>query len=72
MDQDGFITLTEAGNEIAGKSHERHMILSKLQRRKAQAAAGHTTAAMTLKHYVKGRNSTSNTAIPVASLYGLS
>lgn len=36
MDQDGFITLTEAGNEIAGKSHERHMILSKLQRRKEQ------------------------------------
>ena len=39
--------------------------------KQAQAAAGHTTAAMTLKHYVKGRNSTANTAAPVASLYGL-
>lgn len=37
----------------------------------AQAAAGHTTAAMTLKHYVKGRNSTASTAAPVANLYGL-
>ena len=40
--------------------------------KQAQAAAGHTTAAMTLKHYIKGRTTTSNTAIPVASLYGLS
>ena len=39
--------------------------------KQAQAAAVHTTAAMTLKHYVKGRNSTANTAAPVASLYGL-
>lgn len=39
--------------------------------KQAQAAAGHTTAAMTLKHYVKGRNGTANTAAPVASLYGL-
>lgn len=39
--------------------------------KQAQTAAGHTTAAMTLKHYVKGRNSTANTAAPVASRYGL-
>ena len=34
-------------------------------------AAGHTTADMTLKHYVKGRQQNSNTAAPVASCYGL-
>lgn len=39
---------------------------------KAQAAAGHTTAAMTLKHYVKGRQQKLNTANPVSTLYGLS
>lgn len=39
--------------------------------KQAQAAAGHTTAAMTLKHYVKGRKSSADTASPVASLYGL-
>lgn len=39
---------------------------------KAQAAAGHTTAAMTLKHYVKGRQQKLNTANPVSALYGLS
>lgn len=38
---------------------------------KAQAAAGHTTAAMTLKHYVKGRTQKTNTASSVSALYGL-
>ena len=38
----------------------------------AQAAAGHTTAAMTLKHYVKGRQQKLNSANPVSALYGLS
>lgn len=37
----------------------------------AQMSAGHTTAAMTLKHYVRGRNEEKNTALPVANLYGL-
>ena len=37
----------------------------------AQAAAGHTTAAMTLKHYGKGRQERSNTALPIAVAYGL-
>lgn len=40
--------------------------------KKAQAAAGHTTAAMTLKHYVKGRQQNLNTANPISALYGLS
>lgn len=40
--------------------------------KQAQAAAGHTTAAMTLKHYVKGRKMSSNAADAVASIYGLS
>ena len=39
--------------------------------KQAQAAAGHTTAAMTLKHYVKGRHQHTNTATPIASVYGL-
>lgn len=39
--------------------------------KQAQAAAGHTTAAMTLKHYVKGRELTKDTASPVAIRYGL-
>ena len=39
--------------------------------KQAQAAAGHTTAAMTLKHYVKGRQERTNTAVPIASAYGL-
>ena len=39
--------------------------------KQAQAAAGHTTAAMTLKHYVKGRQERSNTALPIATAYGL-
>ena len=39
--------------------------------KKAQAAAGHTTAAMTLKHYVKGRQQKLNTANPISALYGL-
>ena len=39
--------------------------------KQAQAAAGHTTAAMTLKHYVKGRSEHRNTAVPIASAYGL-
>lgn len=37
----------------------------------AQAAAGHTTSDMTLKHYVKGRMEKSNTAQPISKLYGL-
>ena len=39
--------------------------------KQAQAAAGHTTAAMTLKHYVKGRQQKKNSAAPIASIYGL-
>lgn len=39
--------------------------------KQAQRAAGHTTAAMTLKHYVKGREQTANTAAPIAEVYGL-
>lgn len=39
--------------------------------KQAQAAAGHTTAAMTLKHYIKGRHQHTNTATPIASVYGL-
>ena len=39
--------------------------------KQAQAAAGHTTATMTLKHYVKGRYQGRNTATPVAAAYGL-
>ena len=37
--------------------------------KQAQAAAGHTTAAMTLKHYVKGRTLLKNTAEPISALY---
>ena len=37
----------------------------------AQAAAGHTTAAMTLKYYIKGREISQNTAAPIAQAYGL-
>ena len=36
-----------------------------------ESSAGHTTAAMTLKHYVHGRSEEKNTALPVANLYGL-
>lgn len=39
--------------------------------KQAQAAAGHTTAAMTLKHYVQGREKVNDTAAPIASVYGL-
>ena len=39
--------------------------------KQAQTAAGHTTAAMTLKHYIKGRHQHTNTAVPIASVYGL-
>lgn len=39
--------------------------------KQAQVAAGHTTAEMTLKHYVKGRSEHRNTAAPIASAYGL-
>jgi len=39
--------------------------------KQVQNAAGHTTAAMTFKHYVKGRAEKQNTAAPVASTYGL-
>lgn len=37
----------------------------------AQAAAGHTTAAMTLRYYVKGREKLQNTAASIAKAYGL-
>lgn len=39
--------------------------------KQVQNAAGHTTAAMTFKHYIKGRGETQNTATPVANAYGL-
>ena len=39
--------------------------------KQTQVAAGHATADMTLKHYVKGRQQNSNTATPVANRYGL-
>lgn len=39
--------------------------------KQTQAAAGHTTATMTLKHYVKGREQNGDTATPIASIYGL-
>ena len=39
--------------------------------KQAQAAAGHTTATMTLRHYVKGRPHHMNTASPIAAVYGL-
>lgn len=39
--------------------------------KQTQAAAGHTTAAMTLKHYVKGRELNRDTATPIANTYGL-
>ena len=39
--------------------------------KQVQNAAGHTTAEMTFKHYVKGRAETQNTAAPVANVYGL-
>lgn len=39
--------------------------------KQAQAAAGHTTAAMTLKHYVKGRTANHDTAAAIATAYGL-
>lgn len=35
----------------------------------AQAAAGHTTSAMTLKHYIKGRSSAAQTAAAIDNLY---
>ena len=40
--------------------------------KKAQAAAGHTTSAMTLKHYVHGRQPQCSTATPISRRYGLS
>lgn len=39
--------------------------------KQTQAAAGHTTAAMTLKHYVKGREEKADTASAIAKVYGL-
>ena len=36
-----------------------------------QAVAGHTTAMMTLKYYVKGRSKSQDTATPIAQAYGL-
>ncbi len=40
--------------------------------KQAQAAAGHTTSAMTLKYYVKGRVSTSESANVIENVYGYS
>ena len=37
----------------------------------AQAAAGHTTAAMTLKYYVKGRSGTHEATSAVERAYGI-
>ena len=37
--------------------------------KQAQAAAGHTTSAMTLKYYVKGRASSSESASVIESVY---
>lgn len=37
--------------------------------KQAQAAAGHTTSAMTLKHYVKGRSDIMSTASAIDSVY---
>lgn len=39
--------------------------------KQTQLAAGHATAAMTLKHYVKNRQVRPNTALPIALAYGL-
>lgn len=39
--------------------------------KQTQLAAGHTTATMTLKHYVKNRQQRPNTALPIAVAYGL-
>ncbi|MBQ9944052.1 MAG: hypothetical protein IJO67_06780 [Clostridia bacterium] len=39
--------------------------------KQTQAAAGHTTATMTLKHYVKGREEKADTASAIAKVYGL-
>lgn len=39
--------------------------------KQTQNAAGHTTAAMTLNHYVKGRSQTQDTASSISGLYGL-
>lgn len=38
--------------------------------KQAQAAAGHTTSAMTLKHYVKGRGTSSEAATAIDRIYG--
>ena len=39
--------------------------------KQTQTAAGHTTAAMTLNHYVKGRSQKQDTAVSISGLYGL-
>ena len=39
--------------------------------KQTQEAAGHTTAAMTLNHYVKGRSTNQHTAQSISGLYGL-
>ena len=39
--------------------------------KQTQLSAGHTSANMTLKHYVKGRTNHINTAMPIAIAYGL-
>lgn len=38
--------------------------------KQAQLAAGHTTAAMTLKHYIKGRKENTKTSDIIDSVYG--
>ena len=38
--------------------------------KQAQAAAGHTTSAMTLKYYVKGRSNSADAAMAIDSAYG--
>ena len=39
--------------------------------KQAQTAAGHTTSAMTLKHYVKGRGDSHTSAAVIADAYGM-
>lgn len=39
--------------------------------KQTQAATGHTTSAMTLKHYVRGRSGANDTAQAISTAYGL-
>lgn len=45
------------------------MVLLKLQEVNDRLAAGHTTAAMTLKHYIKGRGNPANAAVVIENAY---